>query len=117
MMDYSFNPTAIFKTVEKKVRKLALNLSETEVAVEEATSNEPWGPHGSAMADIANECYNPEKYQEIMSVIARRLADTDENWRHVYKALLLLEYIIKHGPIKVFHELQGNYSFLEDLTK
>ena len=36
-----------------------------------------------------------------MGVIARRLQDTGEAWRHVYKSLLLLEYMLKHGPQKV----------------
>lgn len=36
-----------------------------------------------------------------MGVIARRLQDTSELWRHVYKSLLLLEYMLKHGPQKV----------------
>ena len=38
-----------------------------------------------------------------MGVIARRLQDTEEDWRHVYKSLLLLEFMSKHGPQKVFH--------------
>lgn len=36
-----------------------------------------------------------------MGVIARRLQDQGEDWRHVYKSLLLLEYMSKHGPQKV----------------
>ena len=36
-----------------------------------------------------------------MGVIARRLQDQGEEWRHVYKSLLLLEYMSKHGPQKV----------------
>ena len=35
-----------------------------------------------------------------MGVIARRLQDQGEDWRHVYKSLLLLEYMSKHGPQK-----------------
>ena len=35
-----------------------------------------------------------------MGVIARRLQSEGENWRHVYKSLLLLEYMTKHGPQK-----------------
>ena len=37
-----------------------------------------------------------------MGVIARRLQDSEEDWRHVYKSLLLLEFMSKHGPQKVF---------------
>ena len=33
-----------------QVKQMALNLTDLEVKVEEATNNEPWGPHGSVMA-------------------------------------------------------------------
>lgn len=37
------------KGITNKVKQYALNLSEIELKVEEATNNEPWGPHGTAM--------------------------------------------------------------------
>lgn len=42
------------KTLSTKVKQMALNLTDIEVKVEEATNNEPWGPHGSAMAGEAS---------------------------------------------------------------
>ena len=54
-----------------------------------------------AVADITEASYDSEGYRQIMGVIARRLQDTGEAWRHVYKSLLLLEYMLKHGPQKV----------------
>jgi ENTH domain len=52
-------------------------------------------------AEISEAAYDSEGYRQIMGVIARRLQDTGELWRHVYKSLLLLEYMLKHGPQKV----------------
>lgn len=100
---------------QKQIRQFALNLTETEIRVEEATNNDPWGPHGSEMAKIAEEAADPDKYREIMAVIARRLTDTEENWRQVYKALLLLEHLVKHGPIKVARDTQANSNVLISL--
>ena len=40
-----------------------------------------------------------------MGVVARRLQDTEEDWRHVYKSLLLLEFMSKHGPQKVLSRM------------
>ena len=53
------------------------------------------------MAEITEASYDSEGYRQIMGVIARRLQDIGEAWRHVYKSLLLLEYMLKHGPQKV----------------
>jgi hypothetical protein len=40
-------------------------------------------------------------FSEIMQMIWKRLNDHGKNWRHVYKALVLLEYLIKTGSEKV----------------
>jgi hypothetical protein len=32
-------------------------------------------------------------------IVDQRMQETPENWRLVYKALLLLEYMVKHGPM------------------
>jgi len=99
-----------------KVKQMALNLTDLEVKVEEATNNEPWGPHGSVMAEISEAAFDSEGYRQIMGVIARRLQDTGDLWRHVYKSLLLLEYMLKHGPQKVVQELSSNVVVIEKLT-
>ena len=38
-----------------------------------------------------------------MSVISQRLQERDENWRLCYKALLLLEFLCKQGPLVGVH--------------
>ena len=53
------------------------------------------------VAEISKASYDIDNYKQIMGVIARRLQDTEEDWRHVYKSLLLLEFLSKHGPQKV----------------
>ena len=58
----------------------------------------PWLP---LPAEIAKAAYDIDNYKQIMGVIARRLQDKEEDWRHVYKSLLLLEFMAKHGPQKV----------------
>ena len=45
--------------------------------------------------------YNMVAFSEIMQMIWKRLNDHGKNWRHVYKALVLLEYLIKTGSEKV----------------
>ena len=45
---------AMYKTVVNKAKQMALNLTPLELKVEDATSNEPWGPHGTAMSGEHN---------------------------------------------------------------
>ena len=53
------------------------------------------------MSEIADLTYNVVAFSEIMQMIWKRLNDHGKNWRHVYKALVLLEYLIKTGSEKV----------------
>ena len=78
-----------------------------KVKVREATSNDPWGPSSTMMSEIADLTYNVVAFSEIMQMVWKRLNDHGKNWRHVYKALVLLEYLIKTGSEKVI--LRNSY--------
>ena len=78
-----------------------IDTSILQVKVREATSNDPWGPSSTQMSEIADLTYNMVAFSEIMQMIWKRLNDHGKNWRHVYKALVLLEYLIKTGSEKV----------------
>lgn len=59
-----------------------------KIKVREATSNDPWGPSATIMAEVADLTYNVVAFSEIMQMIWKRLNDHGKNWRHVYKALV-----------------------------
>ncbi|GER41649.1 ENTH/VHS family protein [Striga asiatica] len=114
-MKKAFDQTV--RDLKREVNKKVLKVPSIEQKVLDATSNEPWGPHGSLLADIANATRNYHEYQMIMSVIWKRINDTGKNWRHVYKALTVLEYLVAHGSERVIddireHSYQISVSFL-----
>lgn len=116
LRDYRDSALAYLKKVKTSVKQYALNLTDLEVKVEEATNNEPWGPHGKLMHEICGCAWRDnESYRQIMGVIARRLEDKEHNWRHVYKSMLLLEHLIKNGPPKLIDELRANLDVLQKL--
>ncbi|TKY64749.1 Clathrin interactor EPSIN 3 [Spatholobus suberectus] len=94
------------RDLKREVNKKVLKVPGIEQKVLDATSNEPWGPHGSLLADIAQATRNPHEYQMIMAVIWKRINDTGKNWRHVYKALTVLEYLVAHGSERVIDEIR-----------
>ncbi|KAG0569758.1 hypothetical protein KC19_6G114400, partial [Ceratodon purpureus] len=92
---------------KREVNKKVLKVPEIEVKILEATSNEPWGPHGTIMGDIAQGLPNYNDYQMIMTVLYKRLNDSSgRNWRHVYKALTVSEFSVANGTDRVIDELQ-----------
>lgn len=98
---HSFNIIGIFSHTQKAVRK--------------ATSNDPWGPSSTLMAEIADLTYNVVAFTEIMQMLWKRLNDHGKNWRHVYKALVLLEYLIKTGSEKVAQQCKENIFAIQTL--
>lgn len=103
-MKKAFDQTV--RDLKREVNKKVLKIPGIEQKVLDATSNEPWGPHGSHLADIAQATRNYHEYQMIMAVIWKRINDTGKNWRHVYKALTVLEYLVAHGSERVIDEIR-----------
>ncbi|VDP05716.1 unnamed protein product [Soboliphyme baturini] len=83
--------------------------------VREATSNDPWGPSSSIMSEIADMTFNTMAFSEVMQMIWKRLNDHGKNWRHVYKSLVLLDYLIKLGSEKVAQQCRENIYAIQTL--
>ena len=103
--------------IRRSVKNVIKNYTDSQVKVREATSNDPWGPSSTLMSEIADLTYNVVAFTEIMQMVWKRINDHGKNWRHVYKALVLLDYIIKTGSDKVgsgsgFSCVGGNGEFV-----
>ncbi|XP_006150816.1 ENTH domain-containing protein 1 [Tupaia chinensis] len=95
----------------RQVKNFVKNYSDAEIKVREATSNDPWGPSSSLMLDISDLTFNTISLSEIMNMLWHRLNDHGKNWRHVYKSLTLMDYLIKNGSKKVIqHCREGFYN-------
>ncbi|XP_057571333.1 epsin-2 isoform X4 [Hippopotamus amphibius kiboko] len=102
-------------SIRRQMKNLVNNYSEAEIKVREATSNDPWGPSSSLMTEIADLTYNVVAFSEIMSMVWKRLNDHGKNWRHVYKALTLLDYLIKTGSERVAQQCRENIFAIQTL--
>ncbi|XP_070778292.1 epsin-1-like [Enoplosus armatus] len=102
--------------LRRQLKNLVQNYSEAEVKVREATSNDPWGPSSSQMADLSDLTYNVVACNEIMTMLWKRLKD-DKNWRHIHKSLTLLEYLLKTGDDRVLLKMKDNIYIVKALTE
>uniref|UniRef100_A0A3P8Z505 ENTH domain-containing protein n=1 Tax=Esox lucius TaxID=8010 RepID=A0A3P8Z505_ESOLU len=106
------------------ITNVVMNYSEIESKVREATNDDPWGPSGQLMGEIAKSTFMYEQFPEVMNMLwTRMLKDNKKNWRRVYKALLLLAYLIRNGSERVvtsarehIYDLRAleNYHFLDE---
>ncbi|CAN6279669.1 unnamed protein product [Urochloa humidicola] len=94
------------RDLKREVNKKVLKVPGIEQKILDATSNEPWGPHGSLLADIAQATQNYHEYQMVMNIVWKRINDTGKNWRHVYKGLIVLDYLVAHGTERVIDDIR-----------
>ena len=79
------------------------------------------------MMDIAQATYNYQHFNDIISSIFKRLQEPfGSNWRHNYKALQLIEFLIANGSEQVIdacrnrlYEIKGmqNYRHIDEAGK
>ncbi|KAF2662008.1 ENTH-domain-containing protein [Lophiostoma macrostomum CBS 122681] len=102
----------------RKVQNAVMNYTEMEAKVREATNNEPWGASSSIMQEIANGTFNYQLLNEIMPMIYKRFTEkAAEEWRQIYKALQLLEFLIKNGSERVIDDARSHISLLKMLRQ
>lgn len=102
-------------SLRRSVKNIVNNYTDAEIKAREATSNDPWGPPSSLMMEIAELTFNVVAFAEIMGIIWKRLNDHGKNWRHVYKALTLLDYLIKTGSERVTQHCKENIHAIQTL--
>ncbi|EFA10721.1 epsin-like protein [Tribolium castaneum] len=110
-----------------KVTNVVMNYTEIEAKVREATNDEPWGPTGQIMQELAHSTFTYEHFPEVMSMLWKRMfQDNKQHWRRIYKALLVLNYLVKNGSERVvtsarehIYDLRSleNFSFIDDMGK
>ncbi|PNP40895.1 hypothetical protein TGAMA5MH_07335 [Trichoderma gamsii] len=84
--------------VIRSVKNVTKGYSHAQVKVRDATSNDPWGPTGTQMSEIAQMTFNTStEFYDIMDMLDKRLNDKGKNWRHVLKALKVLDYCLHEG--------------------
>lgn len=101
--------------IHRTIKNVVKNYTFAEVKVREATSNDPWGPPTSLMAEIAQMTHDLLAYSEIIPMIWKRLNDHGKNWRHVYKSLVLLDYLVKAGSERVVQYCLENIVAIQTL--
>ncbi|KAF9590909.1 hypothetical protein IFM89_000165 [Coptis chinensis] len=106
-----FKKQASFYLKEKlKTARLALtDVTPAELLAEEATNGNPWAPDTRTMAIISRAAFEVDDYWRIVEILHKRLVRFDRNnWRVSYKALIILEHLLTHGPESVSEEFQND---------
>lgn len=90
------------RKIGDKVQGYVMNFTDAEAKVREATNEDPWGPTGPQMQELAAMTFQYDIFPEIMSMLWKRMFQENKlAWRRVYKSLILLNYLLKNGSERV----------------
>ncbi|GAP87087.1 putative enth domain-containing protein [Rosellinia necatrix] len=104
--------------VMRSVKNVTKGYSSVQVKVREATSNDPWGPTGTQMSELAQMTYNSStEFYDIVDMLDKRLNDKGKNWRHVLKALKVLDYCLHEGSELVVTWARKNIFIIKTLRE
>ncbi|KAF9070659.1 heme peroxidase [Rhodocollybia butyracea] len=110
-------PTSLIVSVIRVTKNYTKGYSDTQAKVRDATSNDPWGPSGTQMNEIAQLTYNQGDFVEIMEMLDKRLNDKGKNWRHVFKSLTVLDYCLHQGSENVVIYFRDNVYVIKTLKE
>ncbi|KAL9093118.1 MAG: hypothetical protein Q9159_000477 [Coniocarpon cinnabarinum] len=106
------------KSMVRSVKNVTKGYSNVQVKVRNATSNDPWGPSGTDMGEIAQMTYNNSTdFYEIMDMLDKRMNDKGKNWRHVLKSLKVLDYCLHEGSEVVVTWARKNIFIIKTLRE
>jgi epsin len=83
--------------------------------VQDATNNDACLPDARTLACIAEAAFDMDDYWRIAKVLHQRIAKDWKEWRPVYKALVILEFLLTHGPEDLSREFLPDMPAMKDL--
>ncbi|KAJ3221572.1 hypothetical protein HK099_003387 [Clydaea vesicula] len=88
--------------------------TDIQIKVRKATSNDPSGPAGHNLQELAAGTYNTREFNEIMEMLEKRLNDSGKNWRH---ALIVVDYLLHCGSESIITYAKENLYVIKTLKE
>ncbi|KAM7488440.1 hypothetical protein LguiB_025924 [Lonicera macranthoides] len=100
----------------RNARLVFTDVTEAELLVEEATNNDSLSPNARTMTRIAEASFDIDDYWRVVDILHRRLYKIDwKKWRQSYNSLVLLEFLMTHGPEEFADEFLCDVGVIEEL--
>ena len=104
------------KAAIRAIKNHALSYADVEVKVREATSNDPWSCPPSLLRELSLATHDYQDYPKLFAMLWKRLSDV-EHVMHVTKALVLLDFLIRHGSERFVLDVKRRGRDVSALTR
>ncbi|URD89839.1 ENTH domain [Musa troglodytarum] len=108
---------SFLKSKVRAARILLTNVTRAELLAKEATSSKPWPPQDTGtLHGISEATFDIDDFYRVVDVLHGRFEKFNEKqWKKGYKALILLEYLLTHGPLSFADELASDKEVMQKM--
>ncbi|KAE8655425.1 putative Dolichyl-phosphate beta-glucosyltransferase [Hibiscus syriacus] len=122
MQEFKKQASFFFKEKIKTARLALTDVTPVQLLTEEATDGTRLSQSICNMDVISRAAFEVDDYWRIVESLHKRLefkvvSKFDARiWRESYNALVLLEHLLTHGPLRVAEEFQPDKSFIKQMA-
>ncbi|XP_034203846.1 clathrin interactor 1-like [Prunus dulcis] len=110
--------SSFLKEKIKTARLTLTNVTPAQLMTEEATNENPCPPDTRTIGVISRAAFEVDDYWRIVEILHKRLLSFNrKNWRGSYKALILLEHLLSHGPLRIAEEFEGDKDIIKEMGR
>ncbi|WOK96974.1 epsin-3-like [Canna indica] len=105
------------RSILTRARLLLTDVTAAELLAEEATRTHPWPPADTRMLRyISQASFEVDDFFRVVELLHKRLKKFErKRWRKAYKTLILVEYVLTHGPLSFANELQADKGVIQQM--
>ncbi|GKU91933.1 hypothetical protein SLEP1_g5738 [Rubroshorea leprosula] len=114
--EFKRQASIFFKEKFKTARLALTDVTPAELLADETTKGNMLSPDANSLGVISRAAFEVDDYWRIVDIIHKRLSEFDgKTWRTSYNAMVLLEHLLTHGPLRVFDEFQSDKGAIQDM--
>ncbi|CAI9092408.1 OLC1v1027636C1 [Oldenlandia corymbosa var. corymbosa] len=117
LYEFKRQASLFFKDKINAARLALLDATPAQILTEEVTNGDSSAPDTRALRIISRAAFEVDDYWRIVDILHRRLLKYKRlDWRAAYKAIILLEHLLTHGPTSVAEEFEGDKDVITEIA-
>ncbi|KAH6761982.1 hypothetical protein C2S52_019415 [Perilla frutescens var. hirtella] len=117
MQDFKRQASFFLREKIKTARLVLTDVTPAQLLTEDVTNGDSLAQDAHAMRLISRAAFEVDDYERIVHILHHRLSKFETwNWRASYKALVLLEHLLTHGPQRIAEEFECDEDTIRDMA-
>ncbi|KAK9458058.1 ENTH domain-containing protein [Dipodascopsis uninucleata] len=86
-------------SIVRSIKNHRSGYTNEQIKVRNVTNNDPFSPTEQELQEINQWTYDKDRFHAVFEILYMRLNDKSKYWRHIIKALIVLDYCLHLGSV------------------